>query len=163
MKTCFLLAGLMAAIAVAGPGCGGVQMDTRVQDDPNANQVVTGTVEVGDGVELPPDAVVAVRVEDVAHQGYHDENALALGNPNAPKPVTMPPQTIGEVRIDHPKGPSIPFTLKFTATDQQMAGGLVLSARVSYGGKVRFFNVDSYAINSTNISSPRRIYVNGVR
>jgi uncharacterized lipoprotein YbaY len=162
MKTCFLLAGLLTAVAVAGPGCGGVQMDTKI-DDPNANRVVTGTVEVGDGVVLPPDAVVAVRVEDVAHQGYKDQNAAMLGNPNAPQPVTMPPEVIGEQRIDHPQGPSIPFSVKFSATDQQMAGGLVLEARVSFGGKVRYFNVDSYAINSLNITSPRRIDVNGVR
>ena len=162
MKTCFSVAALLAAIVVAGPGCGGVQMDTKM-DDPNANRVVTGTVEVGDGVVLPPDAVVAVRVEDVAHQGYHDENAAMLGNPNAPKPVTMPPEVIGEQRIDHPQGPSIPFAVKFSATDQQMAGGLILEARVSFGGKVRYFNVDSYAINSANIGSPRRVDVNGVR
>ena len=70
---------------------------------------------------------------------------------------------IGEQRIAHPVGHSIPFSVRFNATDQQMNGGLVLEARVSYGGKVRFFNVDSYAVNSVNISSPRRVDVNGVR
>ena len=162
MKTCFLLAGLLAAVVVAGPGCGGVQMDTKMED-PNANRVVTGTVEVGEGAMLPADAVIAVRVEDVAHQGYVDQNAALLGNPNAPKPVTMPPEVIGEQRIDHPQGVSIPFAVKFSATDQQMAGGLVLEARISFGGKVRYFNVESYAVNSSNITTPRKVYVNGVR
>jgi uncharacterized lipoprotein YbaY len=138
-------------------------MDTTTTPDPNANRVVTGTVEVGDGVVLPPDAVVAVRVVDVAHRGYVDQNAAAMGNPNAPQGVTLPPEVIGEQRIDHPVGASIPYTVRFSATDAQMDGGLVLEARVSFDGKVRYFNVESYAINSVNIGSPRRIEVNGVR
>jgi len=162
MKPPFHLAGLILAMAAAGAGCGGMQMDTKPADS-DGNRVVTGTVEVGDGVTLPPDAVAAVRVVDVAHRGYKDQNALALGKPNSTPGVDLPPQVIGEQRIDHPQGPSIPFAVKFSATDLQMEGGLILEARVSYGGKVKFFNVDSYAVNSANISSPRRIDVNGVR
>jgi len=139
-----------------------VQMDTKLENS-DGNRVVTGTVEVGGGVTLPPDTVVAVRVVDVAHRGYQDQNAVALGKANTAPAVDLPPQVIGEQRIEHPDSASIPFAVKFAATDLQMEGGLILEARVSFGGKVQYFNVDSYAVNLANITSPRRIDVNGVR
>jgi uncharacterized lipoprotein YbaY len=162
---------------IATTGCvSNLQMDTRspsaqnpqaVQngqfEESTGNRVVTGTVELGEGIELPPDAMVAVRVVDVAHRGYRDQNALALGKPNPAQGVTLPPEVIGEQRIHHPTGHTVPFSVHFSANDEQMNGGLVLEARVSFAGKVKYFNVESYAINWGNLTSARRIDVNGVR
>ncbi|HEY3756384.1 MAG TPA: hypothetical protein VGL42_09570 [Opitutaceae bacterium] len=157
MKT-FLLSVALAGLTLLS-GCGSVEVDTTPAGD--SNRVVTGTVEVGGG-QLPPDAVVAVRVVDQVHHDYQDPNA-ALGVHSATSAVGLPPEVIGELKIPHATGPSVPFTLKFYCTDEQLSRGLVLEARVSYGGKVHYFNVESYALNSGNIGDPRRIYVNQVR
>lgn len=157
MKTTLLLAALAGLFALSG--CGSVEMDTTPAGDPN--RVVTGTVEVG-ADPLPADAVVAIRVVDQVHHDYQNPNAV-LGEPTATAAVSLPPEVLGELKLTHVQGPSIPFTLKFYCTDDQLAKGLVLEARVSYGGKVRAFNVDSYAVNSGNIGESRQIYVNRVR
>lgn len=148
-----------AAACAALTGCGSVEMDTTPAGNPN--HAVSGTVEIGNA-NLPPDVVVTVRLVDQVHHDYQNPNAV-LGEPTATAAVSLPPEVIGEQKLTHVQGPSVPFVLKFYCTDDQLAKGLVLEARVSFGGKVRYFNVESYAVNSGNINDPKRIYVNGVR
>ncbi len=150
---------LLSCLAFAG--CGHMEVDTAgpVQD---SNRVVRGTVEIGNDLPLPADAVVAVRVMDQVHQNYRNPTAV-LGEASATTPLSLPPDIVGEQRITHPAGGSVPFEVKFYATDQQLASGLVLQARVSFGGRVRYFNVESYAVNTRNLEDPRHIYVNQVR
>jgi uncharacterized lipoprotein YbaY len=157
MKIALITAALAGLVVFSG--CGSVEVDTTPAGD--ANRIVTGTVEVGTA-QLPADTVVSVRVVDQVHHDFQDPNA-ALGEHSATAAVSLPPEVIGEVKVPTTSGPSVPFTLKFYCTDDQLSKGLVLEARVSYGGKVRYFNVESYALNSANISEPRRLYVNQVR
>lgn len=157
MKPSLYFAALAALFALTG--CGSMEMDTSSQGDPN--RVVTGTVEIGTA-SLPPDTTVAVRVVDQVHHDFQNPTAV-LGEHSATAAVSLPPEVLGELKIPHAAGPSVPFVLKFYCTDDQLSKGLVLEARVSYGGKVHYFNVESYALNSGNIGDPRRIYVNQVR
>lgn len=155
-----LLAFTLGVLACLGAGCGGMQVQGESASDPN--RVATGSVELGDAVAPSPDMSVTVRVVDLAHKDFKDPNAV-LGVHSSTPAIAQPPEMLAEQKIDHVTSSSVPFAVKFYASDEQMTGGLILEARVSIKGKVRFFNLESYALNSGNIDTPRRIYVNEVR
>ena len=137
MKTAsFILAALALA---AGAGCAHMGVDTTPESDPN--RVVTGTVETGEAIPLPADAVVNVRVVD---QSRSD----------------LPPQVLGDQEIRSPGATPIPFSIEFRAEDDVMRRGLNLEARISFGHTVRYFNVSQVAVNLRNAADPHRILVN---
>jgi uncharacterized lipoprotein YbaY len=132
-----LLGLLVAAAALGFAGCG--QLDITPEGDPA--RVVTGAVETGEDVALPADTVVTVRVVD----------ASAVG---------MPPQVLGSQTISNPGVAPIGFRVEFRAEDELLRRGLNIEVRVSYGGKIRFFNRNGYALTLGNAADDHRIRVN---
>jgi uncharacterized lipoprotein YbaY len=128
---------LLAAAAIGLSGCG--QLDLTPEGNPS--RVVTGQVELGEAAALPADAVVTVRVVDASNLG-------------------MPPQVLGSQTISNPGAAPIAFRVEFRAEDEVLRRGLNIEARVSFGGKVRYFNLNRYAVTLGNASDNHRIYAN---
>jgi uncharacterized lipoprotein YbaY len=125
----------LAALALAG--CG--QLDMAPEGDPA--RVLTGKVDLGDAVALPADAVVTVRVVD----------ATGIG---------VPPRVLGSQTITSPGASPVDFRVEYQADDELLRHGLNVEARVSWGGRVRYYNVNSYAVTLGNASDPHRVTVN---
>jgi putative lipoprotein len=130
---------LSAAAALALAGCGHLELSP--EGDPS--RVLTGQVELGSSVSLPPDAVITVRVEDVSVSG-------------------MPPDVLGSQTIHAPVSAPIAFRIEYRAEDEVLLRGLNIEARVSFGGKVRYYNLNRYVVTLGNASAPHRVYVNPV-
>jgi uncharacterized lipoprotein YbaY len=131
------LAILAAAAALGLAGCG--HLDVTPEGDPS--RVLVGEVELGDDVTLPADTVVTVRVVD----------SSAIG---------MPPQVLGSQTIKTPAVAPISFRVEYNADDELLSRGLNVEVRVSFGGKVRFFNVNRYALTLGNAADIHRIHAN---
>jgi uncharacterized lipoprotein YbaY len=132
------LYGFLAVAAALGiAGCG--QLDVTPEGDPS--RVLTGQVEIDGSSALPADAVVTVRVVD----------ASAVG---------MPPQVIGAQTINSPGSAPVAFRVLYRADDELLRKGLNVEARVSFGGKVRYYNLNRYAVTLGNAADPHRITVN---
>jgi uncharacterized lipoprotein YbaY len=126
---------LFTAAVLALSGCG--QIDVSPEGDPA--RVLTGQVELGDSAALPADAVVTVRVVDAS--------------------AGMPPRILGSQTIDRPGAAPIDFHVEYRAEDEILRRGLLVEVRVSYGGKVRYFNVNHYAVTFGNAADVHRITV----
>ncbi len=135
MKT-FPLFALLGALSLAA-GCGHLDL----QPEADGDRVLTGTVNFHTAAPLPPDTVVAVRLLDNS----------------APSGV---PMQLGEQTVSHPDAPPVPFRIEYTATDAQLRRGLIIEARVSFGGTVRFYNVNGYALTLTKASDPQEVWLN---
>ena len=94
-------------------------------------------------MSLPPDAVITVRVEDASVSG-------------------MPPDVLGSQTIHAPVSAPIGFSVEYRAEDELLRRGLNIEARVSFGGKVRYYNLNRYVVTLGNASDPHRIYVNPI-
>jgi uncharacterized lipoprotein YbaY len=134
-----LLGILSAAAGLALAGCG--QLDLTPEGDPS--RVVTGQVEIGEETALPADTVVTVRVVD----------ATAVG---------VPPQVLGSQTIKNPGVSPVPFRVEFRAEDEVMRRGLNIEARVSMGGRVRYFNLNHHVLTLGNVGDAHRINVSPV-
>jgi uncharacterized lipoprotein YbaY len=147
--------------ALAAPmlfGCGHVDFTPAGAGNPN--RVLIGTVQAPDSETLPPDTVVAVEVVDPERATEKPPSAV-LGEPaTAPLQSTLPPKVLGEQVIRSPGQFPVAFRIEYTAVDEQLERGLILQARVSYGGKVRYFNVNSSAVTLGNYAEPHSIFVN---
>ncbi len=129
--------GLLASVAaLALSGCGHLELSP--EGDPL--RVLTGQVDLGSPVALPADATVTVRVEDASAQG-------------------QPPQVLGSQTVRNPGAAPVDFRLEYRAEDEVLRRGLSIEARVSYGGKVQYYNVNRYAVNLGSVSDPHRISV----
>jgi len=104
---------------------------------------LTGQVELGASEALPTDAVITVRVVDASNPG-------------------MPPEVLGSQTIKNPGAAPIGFRVEYRAEDEVLRRGLNIEARVSIGGRVRYYNLSRYAVTLGNASDPHRIYVNPV-
>jgi uncharacterized lipoprotein YbaY len=131
------LLGILSAAALALSGCG--QLDLTPEGNPS--RVLVGQVEIGGDALLPADTVVTVRVVD----------ASAVG---------MPPQVLGSQTIRNPGIAPVPFRVEYRAEDELLRSGLNVEVRVSYGGKVRYFNLNRYAVTLGNAADTHRIRVN---
>jgi uncharacterized lipoprotein YbaY len=134
MKSTFAI--LAAAAALALSGCG--QMDLTPEGDPG--RVLTGTVDIGEEIALPTDTTVTVRVVDASNPG-------------------MPPVVLGSQTITNPGVAPIAFRVEYRAEDEVLRQGLNVDARISYGGKVRYYNLNQYAVTLGNAADEHRISV----
>ncbi|HZZ18767.1 MAG TPA: YbaY family lipoprotein [Opitutaceae bacterium] len=134
MKIARLLLSLAALGALAG--CG--QMDFTPEGNPA--RVLSGEVSIADVSSLPADATVTIRVID--------NNTLG-----------MPPRVLGAQTINSPGAIPIPFRVEYQAEDDLLRLGLNIEVRVSYGGKVQYFNRNHYAVSLGNVSDTHRISV----
>jgi uncharacterized lipoprotein YbaY len=135
VKPLLCLVALAAALGFAG--CG--QLDVTPEGDPA--RVLTGQVQIGEDVPLPADTVVTVRVVD----------ATAVG---------VPPLVLGSQTIKNPGVAPVSFRVEYRADDDLLRRGLNVEARVSFGGKIRYFNLNRYAVTLGNAADPHRINVN---
>jgi len=127
---------LAASAALALAGCG--ELDLTPEGSPG--RVLTGRIELSDSAALPADAVVSVRVVD-------------------PSAAGMPPLVLGSQTIRGPGAAPVEFRVEYRAEDEALRRGLNIEARVSYGGKVRYFNVNKYVVTLGNAADPHRITV----
>jgi len=137
MKSLTALLAATAALALAA--CG--QLDLTPEGDPG--RVLTGGIELSDGAALPADATVTVRVVDASAAG-------------------MPPQVLGSQTLRSPGAAPIEFRVLYRAEDDLLRRGLNIEARISFGGKVRYFNLNKYAVSLGNAADPHRITVNPI-
>ena len=135
MKRAIGTAAALAALAFAG--CG--QLDLTPEGDPA--RVLVGSVELENGSALPAAATVTVRVVDNSNLG-------------------MPPQVLGSKTVSNPGGDApVGFRVEYRAEDELLRTGLNVEVRVSYGGKVRYYNRNGYSINLGNATDSHRITV----
>jgi uncharacterized lipoprotein YbaY len=113
-------------------------MDLTPEGDPA--RVLTGTVDIGEETALPADATVTVRVVD-------------------PSDPTMPPVVLGSQTINNPGVAPVAFRVEYRAMDDLLRQGLNVEARVAYGGKVRYYNLNKYAVTLGNAADEHRIAV----
>ena len=130
---------MAAAAALALAGCGHLELSP--EGDPS--RVLTGQVELGAPEPLPADAVITVRVVDASNPG-------------------MPPEVLGSQTIKNPGAAPIAFRVEYRAEDEVLRRGLNIEARVSIGGRVRYYNLSRYVVTLGNASDPHRIYANPV-
>jgi uncharacterized lipoprotein YbaY len=113
-------------------------MDLTPEGDPG--RVLVGTVDIGEATALPADTTVTVRVLDTSSVG-------------------VPPVVLGSETITNPGVAPIAFRVVYRAEDAALRQGLNVEARVSYGGKVRYYNVYKYAVTLGNAADEQRISV----
>jgi uncharacterized lipoprotein YbaY len=130
------LAVLAAAAALALSGCG--QMDLTPEGDPA--RVLSGTVDIGEESALPADTTVTVRVVDASAAG-------------------MPPVVLGSQTITNPGVAPVAFRVEYRAEDELLRQGLNVEVRVSYGGKIRYYNLNKFAVTLGNAADEQRIAV----
>jgi uncharacterized lipoprotein YbaY len=132
------LLGLLSAAAALGlSGCG--HLDVTPEGDPA--RVLTGQVQIGENIALPADTVVTVRVVDATEVG-------------------APPLVLGSQTIKDPGVAPVSFRVEYRADDETLRRGLNVEARVSFGGKIRYFNLNRYVVTLGNAADPHRINVN---
>lgn len=149
----FLLAA-SAWLALAA-GCGHLEVVTS--GDPQRS--VHGTVEFRATGALPEDAVLVVRIVDMA--GTEQKRSVAardlpIGERAKAEPV---PQVLAEQTIKGFTGNSVPFTLEFVADDDLLRHGLNIDARISSGGKVRFRTANAHVVTLGNVDYPHTVWV----
>jgi uncharacterized lipoprotein YbaY len=131
-----LVAQFAAAAALGLSGCG----QLNVAPEANPARVLTGTIDLGDGAALPADAEVVVRVVD-------------------PSNAAMPPEVLGSQTLRSTGTLPVEFRVEYRADDALLRRGLNVEARISYGGKVRYFTMNHYTVTFGNASDPHRISV----
>jgi len=131
-----LLAGLSAFFLA---GC--MQLDLTPEGDPN--RVITGTVNLRMPTDLPADASVLVRVVEANH-------------PEKGK------QVLGEQAIARAAVVPVPYRVEFRADDAVLRRGLNVEARISFGGGLRYYNVNAVAVNLGNFDRPVVVVVDPV-
>lgn len=137
MKTPLRFLALFVCTFLAG--CGHLEMTP--EGDPN--RVVTGTVNLRMPTDLPADASVLVRVVD----GARSEPTLRV---------------LGEQTIARAANPAA-FRVEFRADDILLRRGVNLEARISYGGQLRYFNINAIGLSLSNIDRPVVIVVDPVK
>jgi len=126
----------VAAALLLLAGCG--EMDLTPEGNPA--RVLVGEIDLGDTAPLPADATATVRVVDETVIG-------------------TPPNVLGAQTLEHLGAPPYAFRVEYRAEDDLLRRGLNIEVRVSYNGKVRFFNRNRYAITFGNAADPHRVNV----
>lgn len=133
----FPLSGVALVAALLAAGCGHISLQPEGEPD----RVLTGTVNFHAAEPMPPDTVVTVRLIDPA-------GAAGL------------PMVLGEKTIENPGNPPVPFTIEYRAEDDLLRRGVNLEARVSVGGKLRFYNVNGYGVTLAKATQSQEVWVN---
>src|ERR1019366_7381288 len=147
-----LIALLSAAAALALSGCG--QLDLTPEGDPS--RAANGRIDLGEAAALPADTVVTVRVVDSSAAGMPPE---VLGT-RPPPARGHPPGGPGTQTLRNPGAAPIAFRVEYRAEDELLRRGLNIEVRISYGGRVRYFNRNQYALTLGNAANEHRITVN---
>jgi uncharacterized lipoprotein YbaY len=124
------------AVVVLVSGCGHLE----IKPESNPDRVVSGVVRFQTPMDLPEGARVTVRLLDATSPG-------------------TTPVVLGEQSIADSRTPPIPFRIEYRADEARLRLGLNLEARVSVAGKLRFYNIDSYTVTTSDESDPHEIWV----
>jgi len=154
MKKKSLIVAAALAFLLAG-GCG--HLDLTPEGNPS--RVLTGAVELDGATTLPADSIVVVRVVDPTGL-TETAPAQVLGSPSIGQPTALPPKVLGEQVIRNPGQTPVPFRIEYEAGDEQLRRGLNIEARISSGGKLRYFNRNSYSITLNSVNDPHTVTVN---
>ena len=92
-----------------------------------AHATVRGRINYGDGMALPPQAVIDIELTDISRSG-------------------APAQVLARMRLSAEEEGPIPFEISVPSAriDQQCT--YVLSARISYGGKLLYTNTSAHRV-----------------
>ena len=71
----------------------------------------------------------------------------------------MPPSVLGAQTIASPGSLPVAFSVEYRAEDDLLRKGLDIEVRVSFGGKVRYFNRNKYVVTLGNVDDTHRINV----
>jgi|GEM_PF-546860 uncharacterized lipoprotein YbaY len=164
MKKSLLLSGCAAVAAVLAAGCGHLSLSSAGDPD----RVLTGMVQFGGAIPLPPDAEVLVRVVDRTPPPPPMSDMTAAGTmPRLDQP-TVPsaapgPEVLGEQTISNPGSTPVPYRVEYRADDDALRRGLAIEVRVSFGGTVRYINGTQYSVTLSDVSDPHDISVEPAR
>jgi uncharacterized lipoprotein YbaY len=154
LKTTRILLAIAALAAFAG--CSQMEFSPAGQGDPA--RILTGEVDIPDVSALPPDTSVTVRVVDMNAHGQGTDSNQTLDSA-APPGGRLPPTVLGSQTITSPGTAPVAFHVEYRAEDDVLIRGLNIEVRVSYGGKVQYYNRNRYAVALGNATSDHRITV----
>lgn len=140
-------------------GCGHVDLTP----EGNPNRVITGTVHVRMDLIPPPDAEVVVRLvqpADVTAAPTRAGNDLVIGERGTRE---RPAQVVAEQVIRTPGALPVPFRLEFRASDAELRHGLNIEGRISWGGRVRFRNVEAQLVTLATTGRPIEVWLEPVQ
>jgi uncharacterized lipoprotein YbaY len=72
----------------------------------------------------------------------------------------MPPRILGSQTIRNPGATPVDFRVEYQADDETLRRGLNIEARISWGGTLRFYNRNGYAVSLGNATDVHRVSVN---
>jgi len=159
MKRFFPHLAMATAIVAWFSGCG--HLDLAPESDPH--RVVTGTVAVRMNLIPPPDSEVVVRLvepPDITAAPTKAAQDLVIGERGARE---RPEQVVAEQLVHAPQAMPVPFRIEFQASDTALRRGLNVEARISWGGRVRFRNVEAQAITLATIAAPQTLVLDPVQ
>jgi uncharacterized lipoprotein YbaY len=137
MKIFSRLPVLLAAVFLFLNGCASID----IKPEGDVNRVLTGMVNYHADDPLPPGAILTVRLLD-------------------PSDPTMPPMVVGEQTIKDPGASPVAFRIEYQATDTLLQHGLNIEARIAVGGRLQFYNVNSYAVTLNHVTDLQSVWVN---
>jgi uncharacterized lipoprotein YbaY len=81
--------------------------------------------------------------------------------PDAARWTSRPRETnvLGSQTVTNPGTAPVPFRVEYHAEDALLRLGLNIEVRVSYGGKVQYYNRNHYAVSLGSVSDTHRISV----
>jgi len=77
-----------------------------------------------------------------------------------PAMLGMPPRILGSQTIRNPGATPVDFRVEYQADDETLRRGLNIEARISWGGTLRFYNRNGYAVSLGNATDVHRVSVN---
>lgn len=146
-------------LALALGACSHV--DLRPEGNPD--RVLSGSVQVPMDLMPPPDAELVVRLIDPAQIGLSSAQVakdLVIGERGARE---LPETVVAQQVIRAPAAFPASFRLEYTATDAQLRHGLNLEARLWWGGKLRFRNLEAQVVTLETAGSPQTILMQPAR
>jgi putative lipoprotein len=137
MKRFLFLPALLATVLLLCNGC--ASLDIKPEGD--VNRVLTGTVNYNADEPLPPGATLTVRLLD-------------------PSDLSAPPMVVGEQTLKDPGASPVAFRIEYTASDTLLQHGLNIEARIAIGGRLQFYNVNSYAVTLNHATDSQQVWIN---
>ena len=92
-----------------------------------AHATVRGRINYGDGLALPPQAVIDIELADISLAG-------------------SPGQVLARLRLSAEEDGPIPFELSVPSARIDQKRTYALSARISYGGKILYVNTTQHRV-----------------
>jgi uncharacterized lipoprotein YbaY len=150
MKKALVLALAIPVLGLTG-GCGHLNLDS-IGD---SSRVITGTVDLSTPADLPPDAVLEVRIVDPSPPPPPTPLATSASPRVSPPPAIVGDQTITNLGT----APPFPFRVDITADDSEIQHGLTIEARITYGGRLQYSNLSQFMIGPDTAGEPQHVIV----